>query len=411
MMPWKESRSFSLRDNCRLRILEDMLRALKEANPNVPNYILVVDDVTTRILSSTVSTIELLEGGVLGLEKLEVNRKPFPKMHAICFITPTEKSIELMCDDFSDVKKPTYGNIHVFLTNQVEKILMDKLTKKPHFLARLRTFKEINLDFLCPEANVFHLDMPAAFPVIFSKYGLKEERDLSDLIADKLATIVPSVFDYKNIHFIYNKNENNSVAEKVAKRVYQRVEKFLQTKQDDNEAETAAPIKIIILDRSFDPLTPILHDYYYQAMAHDLLKLDKDIVEYEITDNSGKTTKKRAMLSDSDDLWKRYKHKHIAEASSGISQEFEAFVRSNATTKAQQDFSRVDLKTMSEIVKNMPLYNELMSKYALHMNLLEQCLSVNFTSSSCIELNFLGIREKRDQRSWRNRTMLGHCTQ
>ena len=412
MLSKSASKGFSLRENCRLRILKDMLSALKDANPNVPNYILVVDDVTTRIISSTLKMIELLEESVLALEKLELVRKPFPKMHVIYFITPTENSINKLCDDFKDAKKPAYGNVHVYLTNHLEQPLMDKLTKQPNLLARLVTFKELNLDFLCPEESVFHFDMPKALPTIFSKFGLKEERALSDLIADKLATVVPCLFDYKNIHIVYNHNENNSIAEKVAKRVHQRIEKFLQLKKDDDEDENPAPIKIIILDRSFDPLTPILHDYYYQAMCFDLLKLEKGIVEYDSTDNAGNTTKKKAMLTDSDDLWNKYKYKHIAEAMQGVGDEFSHFVETNQTTKAQKDMSNLDLKAMSEIVKNMPIYNELMSKYTLHMNLIEMCLKVMhevLRRWTLIDVfYFLGIHEKGNKRHRRDRAMLGN---
>ena len=414
MISKNQQKGFSLRENCRLRILKDMLSSLRDANPSVPNYSMVVDEYTTKIVSSTLKMMELLEENVLALEKLELDRKPFPNMHTIYFITPTETAIDRICSDFADPDKPTYGNIHIFTTNHLEERLMNKLVKgprvvakqtvekpkkgwffgcfssnskkpdtpkstgkKPNLLARLITLKELNLDFLCPEETVFHFDMPQALPVVFSKFGLKEERELTDLIADKLSTVVPCLFDYKNIHIVYKKNENNTVAEKVAKRLHQRIEKFLELKKgNEGEEENPSPIKIIILDRSFDPLTPVLHDYYYQAMCYDLLKLKKGIVEYESTDNTGKTTKKKAQLSDADDLWNKYKYKHIAEAMQGVSEDFGTFVATNETSKAHKDMSNLDLKQMSDIVKNMPMYNELMTKYTMHMNLIEQCLKV-----------------------------------
>src|SRR5688500_15954897 len=105
---------FSLRENVRLRLLKDMLSGLKINFPDVPNFILVVDSLTTRIVSSCAKMIELLEEGIVALERIDVKRKPFPRMHAIYFITPTEASVEALMNDFRDTREPMYGNVHIF---------------------------------------------------------------------------------------------------------------------------------------------------------------------------------------------------------------------------------------------------------------------------------------------------------
>ena len=151
----------------------------------------------------------------------------------------------------------------------------------------------------------------------------------------------------------------------------------MKSNDDDDNSNPPAPIKIVILDRSFDPLTPILHDYYYQSMVYDFLEIQNDVVEFNSEDSKGNQTKKKAMLADSDDLWIKYKYKHIAEAMTSVTEEFQKFVESNKTAQTQKaDMNNLDLKTMSEIIKQMPLYNELLSKYTLHMNLVELCLKV-----------------------------------
>jgi len=101
--------------------------------------------------------------------------------------------------------------------------------------------------------------------------------------------------------------------------------------------------------------------------------------------------KKKVQLSDNDDLWMKYKYKQIVEALTGISEEFQRFVETNQTAKSQRNNGgELDLKQMSEIVKAMPMYNELLSKYTLHMNLVEQAL-MTFKSG---ELNELGEIEQ-----------------
>ena len=381
-----QPKKFSLRENVRLRLLKDMLSGLKQSFPNVPNFLMVVDTMTTRIISSCSKMIELLEEGVVAIERLDLVRKPFPNMHAIYFVSPTEESVDNIIKDFDNAKNPQYGNIHLFFTNRVDNHLVEKLSKKKTLIDRVLTFKEINLDFLCPEENIFHFDMPEALPIVFSRQGDPQERQLEERIAYKLATVVPTLFDYDKFQIIYNKNAHNGVAERVARIVEERIERFRELRKSDDDDEPPAPVKIIILDRSFDPLTPILHDYYYRSLVYDLLDVKNDIVEYPSEDNTGKVTMKKAILNESDDLWMKYKYKHIAESMTKISEEFNQFVQNNKTAAIQRgDTSDLDLKTMGEIVKKMPMYKELMAKYTLHMSLIESCLKV-FTQRDLKEL-------------------------
>mmetsp|Transcript_14020 Transcript_14020/g.11997 ORF Transcript_14020/g.11997 Transcript_14020/m.11997 type:complete len:614 (+) Transcript_14020:59-1900(+) len=371
----QKERTFSLRENVRLRLLMDMLRGLKTKFENVPNFLMVCDSMTTRIVSSCTKMIELLEEGVVAIEKLELQRKPFPKMHVIYFITPTKESIDRLCQDFDKPKEPQYGNVHLFFTNKVENPYMDLMSKKKALIERVVTFKEANLDFLCPQDTVFSLDMPESLPVLFSKKDSSEYNQMVERIGYKLATVIPTLFDFEKFHIIYNKNSKNDVSEKVAKIVKERVKRFLQLKKNDDEDEPPAPCKIIIMDRAIDPLTPFLHDFHYWPMVYDLLEVKgNDIVEYPSEDSTGKVTTKQAQLGETDDLWNKYKCKHISQTMKDISDEFNKFVANNKTAQMQRNQGDVSLKEMGEIVKKMPQYKELMSKYTLHMSLIEQCI-------------------------------------
>ena len=366
---------FSLRENVRLRLLKDMVSGLKLSFPNVPNFILVLDPMTTRIVSSCIKMIECLEEGVVAIERLELSRKQFPKMHAIYFVSSTQESVEMILKDFSNPKDPQYGNVHLYFANFVDNELVTKMSQQKPFIERVLTFKELNLDFLCPESNLFHFDMIEAFPTIFDNPGGAPE--LEKKIAHKLSTVIPTLFDFEKFHIIYNKNPRNIIAEKVSKLLKERIEKFVASRKTSSDDEPTAPVKIVILDRSFDPLMPLLHDYYYHSLVYDLLAVKNDVVEYQSEDNTGKVLKKKAVLTDKDELWAKYRNQFIGEAMINISKEFEEFVANNKTAQTKKtDMSNLNLQQMSDIVKSMPMYQEVLGKYTLHISLIQECVKV-----------------------------------
>ena len=67
-------------------------------------------------------------------------------------------------------------------------------------------------------------------------------------------------------------------------------------------------------------------------MIYDLLDVQNNVCEYE-QDVQGKKVAKKVVLSDDDDLFMRYKYRHIGEVLEGVPLEFKNFVNNNTTAK------------------------------------------------------------------------------
>jgi len=48
--------------------------------------------------------IDLIEGGIIGIERLDRERKRFSQFHAIYFVEPTKESIDIIFKDFEGSK-------------------------------------------------------------------------------------------------------------------------------------------------------------------------------------------------------------------------------------------------------------------------------------------------------------------
>jgi hypothetical protein len=55
---------------------------------NTLNFILVVDDLGLKVLSNTIKMMELINFGIIIVEKLELKRKRYTKIEAVYLISP-----------------------------------------------------------------------------------------------------------------------------------------------------------------------------------------------------------------------------------------------------------------------------------------------------------------------------------
>jgi syntaxin-binding protein 1 len=86
---------------------------------------------------------------------------------------------------------------------------------------------------------------------------------------------------------------------------------------------------MIIIDRTVDPITPILHDFCYQALATDLLPMkDGNKYEYSSIGNEGQPVEKVAVLDENDKTFMKIRHSHITDCIK--------FLRTNVDTFASE---------------------------------------------------------------------------
>jgi syntaxin-binding protein 1 len=89
---------------------------------------------------------------------------------------------------------------------------------------------------------------------------------------------------------------------------------------------------LFIIDRSMDLFSPLLHEFTYQAMAHDLLPIkDGDKVTYKTIMNEGSLNQetKDMEIGESDKIWVEYRHVHMKDVLGKLADDFAKFRAAN----------------------------------------------------------------------------------
>ncbi|XP_053325761.1 syntaxin-binding protein 3 [Spea bombifrons] len=323
--------------------------------------ILLLDHFTTKLLTSCCKMTDLLQEGVTVVEDVFKNRQPVQHLKAIYFLSPTEKSIDCLVNDFQNKSSSKYKAAYVYFTDVCPDNLFGKL-KSCHSKA-IKRCKEINISFFPKESQVFLLNVPDAFRLIYCPDKAEDKELGMETIAQQIVTLCATLDENPGVRYKKDPLDN---AEDLANLVEEKLVEYYKMDERD-QFKTKTQSQLLILDRGFDPVSTVLHELTYQAMIYDLLPIENDIYKYG-TDHS--TAKDRdARLDESDDLWAKIRHRHIA----AVLEEIPKLVKETSSSKKETE-GKLSIGNLSNLMKKMPQFRKQISKQTIHLSLAEDCM-------------------------------------
>ncbi|XP_065858033.1 SNARE-interacting protein KEULE isoform X2 [Euphorbia lathyris] len=350
----------NFRQISRERLLHEMLRSAKTADSKSTWKVLIMDKLTVKVMSYSCKMADITQEGVSLVEDIYRRRQPLPSMHAVYFIQPTKEKA------------------FVYFSSPIPRELVAHIKKDPSVLPRIGALREMNLEYFAIDSQGFVTDHERALEELFADDEDSRKGDAClNVMANRIATVFASLREFPYVRYRAAKSLDvttmttfrDLMPTKLAARVWDRVTHYKQKIEHFPQMETC---ELLILDRSVDQIAPIIHEWTYDAMCHDLLNMEGNKYVHEVPGkNGGPPEKKDVLLEEHDPIWLELRHAHIADASERLHEKMTNFVSKNKAAQIQQGSRDGELSTrdLQKMVQSLPQYSEQIDKLSLHVEI------------------------------------------
>ncbi|RKO96226.1 Sec1-like protein, partial [Caulochytrium protostelioides] len=320
--------------------------------------VLLLDDETTTIISLAYTQSQLLAKEVFLIDKLSnVSREKMKHMKCVCFLRPMDDAIQAVIDELRD---PKYMKYYLYFTNTLRKSSLERLAEADEFEAVCEV-QEYYADYLAINPTLCALPLLGPeHPLTGEQPQVWDARALNRSVEGVLAILL-SLKKKPLIRY----ERQSPLAKKVASEVQYQIGQEGQL-FDFRKADT--PPILLIVDRMSDPVTPLLTQWTYQAMVHELIGIVNGRVDLSYVKDARPELRDIVLSCEHDTFYRQNMFLDLGDLGANIKtyvEEYQVKHKSNMQIESITDMKRFmedypDFRKLSgNVTKHVTLVGEL----------------------------------------------------
>ncbi|XP_078062963.1 vacuolar protein sorting-associated protein 45 [Mustelus asterias] len=331
--------------NVVLAVKQYVSKMIEESGPGMK--VLLMDKETTSIISMVYTQSEILQKEVYLFERIDsTNRETMKHLKAICFLRPTKENVEYL---IQELRRPKYGHFFVYFSNVISK-------------SDIKALAEADEQEVVSEVQEFYGDFIAVSPHVFSLNlsGCAQGRNWNPVhLARSTQGLTAVLLSLKKCPMI-----RYQLSSDVAKRLAESVKQII-TKEYElfDFRRTEVPPLLLILDRSDDAITPLLNQWTYQAMVHELLGINNNRIDLSRVPGISRDLKEVVLSAENDEFYANNMYLNFGEIGTNIRNLMEDFQKKKP--KGQQKLESIS--DMKAFVENYPQFKKMSGTVSKHV--------------------------------------------
>ncbi|PIK61141.1 putative vacuolar protein sorting-associated protein 45 [Apostichopus japonicus] len=319
-------------------------KMIEDSGPGMK--VLLMDQETISFVSMVYAQSEILQKEVYLFELIgNRNRETMKHLRAICFLRPTPENIDLLKRELTI---PKYGVYFIYFSNVISKSEIKGLAEADAQEV-VREVQEFYGDYLAISPHAFSLGIPNCSRHSNWKPALLS-RACEGLTAVLLSLKKCPMIRYQN---------SSEMAKKLAETIKQTIAR--DTSLFDFRRTDVSPL-LLILDRRSDAVTPLLNQWTYQAMVHELLGIKNNRIDLSNVPGISKELQEVVLSSEQDEFYSQNLYNNFGEIGSKIKELMDEFQK-----KSQSNKKIESIADMKSFVENYPQFKKMSGTVAKHV--------------------------------------------
>ncbi|KAJ3196204.1 vacuolar sorting protein VPS33/slp1 [Irineochytrium annulatum] len=204
----------SLKDLLKQRIVEDVIQNAHQRGGSRWK-LLIVDPPAMRVLTCACKADDIINQNVTSkaacnaslvtldpvIEQLTNKRAPSDN-DAIYLLSPAPETVDMLIADFTR-GRPLYPAVHLYFISGLPESLYEKIKRSQPLMQKVKTFIELNIDFIAVEPQAFSVDLPFSFSAALNAPTLSLLNYELEPVAKRLVAVLATLGEYPYIRY-YN---------------------------------------------------------------------------------------------------------------------------------------------------------------------------------------------------------------